>query len=77
MSGSCLLCHVRRRTHRQIILTSRPVIYYNNKRGLAVVARVIRGAFKLRYLVLGSAVGGGVQLTRVSCGLFGARTDRR
>jgi hypothetical protein len=32
---------------------------------VAIVARVIRGAFKLRYLVLGSAVGGGVQLTRV------------
>lgn len=32
----------------------------------AVIARVLRSALKIRYIVIGSAVGGGVQLRRVS-----------
>ena len=65
MSHPCLLCHARVLAHRQLLVTGRPVLYPSHRRGVAIVARVIRGAFKLRYLVLGSAVGGGVQLTRV------------
>ena len=67
MSRSCALCHVRLLAHhRQLLLTGRPVVYASHTRGVAIVARVIRGVFKLRYLVLGSAVGGGAQLSRVS-----------
>lgn len=43
-------------------------ILIHQQRNVALVARIIRGALKIRYLVLGSAVGGGVQLTRVSIG---------
>lgn len=32
-----------------------------------LIARAVRGVLKLRYLVLGGAVGGGVTLQKVSC----------
>ena len=43
-------------------------VLVHQQRNVALVARIIRGALKIRYLVLGSAVGGGVQLSRVSIG---------
>ena len=35
-------------------------------RQIGMIARVVRGALKIRYLVLGGAVGGGVTLQKVS-----------
>ncbi|GBM14638.1 Dynamin-like protein, mitochondrial [Araneus ventricosus] len=36
----------------------------HNQRNVAILFRVVKGALKLRYIILGSAVGGGVQLSR-------------
>lgn len=33
-----------------------------------VVVRILRGALKLRYLLLGGAIGGGMTLNKVHCG---------
>lgn len=37
----------------------------NGHRNIAFVFRALRGALKVRYIILGSAVGGGVQLSKV------------
>jgi len=71
-SAPCVLCyrlvrttavtnrrHYHALTRRKIVVTG-----LNGTRNIAFVARVIRGVLKLRYLVLGSAVGGGYQLTK-------------
>ena len=43
----------------------------NPNRGYAmIVARVLRGALKLRYILLGSTIGGGVAVQKVSCILY-------
>lgn len=36
----------------------------NSERGIAFIFRALRGALKIRYVILGSAVGGGVQLSK-------------
>lgn len=54
--------------HSRPLLASPQLRYFANPhRGYAmVVARVLRGALKIRYLLLGGAVGGGVTLQKVS-----------
>lgn len=41
--------------------------YYSvhGQRGIAIIFRALRGALRIRYIILGSAVGGGVQLSKV------------
>lgn len=54
--------------HSRPLLASPQLRYFANPhRGYAmVVARVLRGVLKIRYLLLGGAVGGGVTLQKVS-----------
>ena len=73
-SAPCVLCYrlvrtttVTNRRHYHALTRRRIVVTGpHGTRNIAFVARVIRGVIKLRYLVLGSAVGGGYQLTKVS-----------
>lgn len=53
--------------HCRPLLASPQLRYFANPhRGYAmVVARILRGALKIRYLLLGGAVGGGVTLQKV------------
>ncbi|GIY77322.1 dynamin-like 120 kDa protein, mitochondrial [Caerostris darwini] len=37
---------------------------FHNQRNIAIIFRVLKGALKIRYIILGSAVGGGVQLSK-------------
>lgn len=37
----------------------------NGERGIAFIFRALRGVLRIRYIILGSAVGGGVQLSKV------------
>ena len=37
----------------------------HTQRGIGFVFRALRGVLKIRYIILGSAVGGGVQLSKV------------
>lgn len=48
--------------HRLRIYTSAPTL--QSSRNIVLVARVLRSVLKIRYIILGSAVGGGVQLSK-------------
>lgn len=51
---------------RPLLATPQLRYYANPYRGYAmVVARILRGALKLRYLLIGGTVGGGVTLQKV------------
>lgn len=51
---------------RPLLASPQPRHFANPHRGYAmVVARILRGALKIRYLLLGGAVGGGVTLQKV------------
>lgn len=58
--------------HCKPLLASPQLRYVANPyRGYAmVIAKILRGALKIRYLLLGSAVGGGVTLQRVNVASF-------
>ena len=62
----CHSCHAI----RPLLINNRKnannlILYTIHKRNMITAVRLLRNIFKIRYLVVGSAVGGGVQLSRV------------
>ncbi|XP_059607943.1 dynamin-like 120 kDa protein, mitochondrial isoform X3 [Phlebotomus argentipes] len=60
--------HGTRHPHRKLLLQQRlpltPLLVTPRRTYAMIVARVLRGALKLRYLVLGGAIGGGMTLNK-------------
>lgn len=53
--------------YRPLLATPHLRYYANPYRGYAmIVARILRGALKIRYILLGGAVGGGVTLQKAN-----------
>lgn len=51
---------------RPLLASPHPRYFANPHRGYAmIITRIVRGALKLRYILLGGAIGGGVTLQKV------------
>lgn len=60
---------INSKNNQNLILRNRPSFLYNNRpqiREFSLIFRGIRGLLKLRYVLLGSAVGGGYQVKKVN-----------
>lgn len=60
---------INSRNNQNLILRNRPTHLYPNRpqiREFSLVFRGIRGLLKLRYILVGSAVGGGYQVKKVT-----------
>lgn len=60
--------------HRQRLLDNRLTVAHSHRHYGMLIGRLLRGALKIRYLVLGGAVGGTVSLNRVSWIMWQAMT---
>lgn len=65
MSNTRTLMTGRYRVTKPLLTVSNNTVY--QRRGIAMlVGRMLRGVLKIRYLVFGSAVGGGLTLQKVT-----------
>lgn len=62
--GNKLICYYSTFKHSSVLLGTKSQSHYIQIRNVVFVTRVLRGILKIRYIVLGSAIGGGVQLSK-------------
>ncbi|XP_067127629.1 dynamin-like GTPase OPA1, mitochondrial isoform X2 [Centruroides vittatus] len=59
-----LICNYSTFKHSSNLLEGKCQVHYIQTRNIVLVARILRGILKIRYIVIGSAIGGGVQLSK-------------
>lgn len=65
-------CTLSRIPDGRILLVKPLVISQVNARNLGFIPTILRSVLKIRYLLLGGAIGGGASLAKVRCGQYKA-----